>query len=346
MPSKIEAEGSKYQAQLRASLKDGKLTAAQAKNIVKQAESGDFTEVKAFYLASFIETNGDKFDPVARKTLESFIAGRSLARDAHVEAETGLGKSTGEPGLSADDAKKGGVELRKAAGTLAVEGFGADDPIQGQLGDCYFVSSMSAVANSHPELLKKALHDNCNGTYTVTLWQHDQMDQAPRAVKITVDAKMPERDGQPEYVGSRAGNELWPQILEKAYAQWKGSYDGIEGGMGANALSALTGARPGFFPVTGEMSADSVWAKLKSACANGGCVVADSTGFREKVSGVVGDHTYAVLGVEEKDGQRLVKLRNPWGEKEPGHDGKDDGIFELPIEKFVQAYGMVEYVKP
>mgnify|MGYP001550317419 CR=1 FL=1 len=112
---------------------------------------------------------------------------------APVEAETGSATGSAEPALSADDVKKGGVDYRKPAGTLSVDGIGADDAVQGQVGDCYFISSMTAVANTHPEILQKAIHDNGNCTYNLTLWQHDQMDAAPRQVKVTVDGSVPEK---------------------------------------------------------------------------------------------------------------------------------------------------------
>jgi len=346
MPSSIESEATKYKAYLKSTLKDGKLTQAEANSIVADAKK-DGTEVKALYLAGFVEANGDKFDPAVRNTLESFLTGASLQKTTPVESDIAptTTTATGEPTLAKGDGK--GITYTKASGSLTVNGFGSDDGVQGGLGDCYFISSMMAVANTHPEILQKAIKDNGNGTYTVTFWQRDNADSAPRPVKVTVDDKIPEAKGAPQYVGSRSGKEIWPEILEKAYAQWHGGYEDIQGGMGANALSALTGARPGFFPVNEEMKTDDVWSQLKSACSSGGCVVADSTGFgHEKVAGVVSDHTYTVLGVEEKNGQRMVKLRNPWGEQEPGHDGTDDGIFELPVEQFVKSYAMVEYVKP
>jgi hypothetical protein len=40
-----------------------------------------------------------------------------------------------------------------------------------------------------------------------------------------------------------------------------------------------------------------------------------------------------------------VKLRNPWGEREPGRDGRDDGIFSMPIEKFLTSFATVELAK-
>ena len=35
---------------------------------------------------------------------------------------------------------------------------------------------------------------------------------------------------------------------------------------------------------------------------------------------------------------KYVQLRNPWGESEPAGDGKDDGIFYLPMDKFQKLY--------
>ena len=62
--------------------------------------------------------------------------------------------------------------------------------------------------------------------------------------------------------------------------------------------------------------------------------------------GIVEDHAYTLLGTEEKNGQQLVKLRNPWGSGEPGRDGKDDGTFTMPVEQFMKAYTMIEYAHP
>ena len=57
-----------------------------------------------------------------------------------------------------------------------------------------------------------------------------------------------------------------------------------------------------------------------------------------KMDGIIDGHAYSLLGVTEHDGQRFVILRNPWGSTEPGNDGKNDGVFELPLDKFAQQY--------
>jgi len=61
---------------------------------------------------------------------------------------------------------------------------------QGTLGDCYFLSALSVVAHSRPELLEKIFHPSCrtyqeNGMYTVMFYRN----RLP--VIITVDDYMP-----------------------------------------------------------------------------------------------------------------------------------------------------------
>jgi phosphoribosylformylglycinamidine (FGAM) synthase PurS component len=348
MPSKIEAEATRYKAQLNRTLKDGKVTDAEAKAILKEAESAGFTEVKGLYLTGFLDRNADKFDPKARKEVEAFVK-NDLARKAQLEGEVGAtgGQVTGEPSLTLSDKRAGGVEYKKVDGVFSVGGITPDDPLQGALGDCYFISSLASVAAKHPELLEKAVKTNRDGTYTVTLYERPDMTKPARPVQVTVDGKFPEKSGQLEYISARERKELWPLVFEKAYAQWKGGYGNIEGGMGANALTAITGAPPTFFPVSSDvMSADDVFAKLQAATANGGCVVADSKSFGSPVKGMISDHTYSVLGVSEENGQKYVTVRNPWGEREVGSDGKDDGVFKLTADQFINAFEMVEYVRP
>lgn len=135
-------------------------------------------------------------------------------------------------------------------------------------------------------------------------------------------------------------------IFEKAYASWKGGFSAIEGGMSATALEALTGARPDFFAVTSESKPEVLFQRLQQATAGGGCVVALSKPWDPAERGVVADHAYTLLGVEEKNGQKTVSLRNPWGEREPGHDGRDDGIFSMPLDQFMTSFATVEFAKP
>jgi len=53
-------------------------------------------------------------------------------------------------------------------------------------------------------------------------------------------------------------------------------------------------------------------------------------------------HEYSVLGYDSKT--KTVTIRNPWGYFEPrnewgkARDGKNDGIFQMPLDDFCQKF--------
>jgi hypothetical protein len=63
----------------------------------------------------------------------------------------------------------------------------------------------------------------------------------------------------------------------------------------------------------------------------------DPATFDYKDRGLVADHEYTVWGVQGAKADRAIVLRNPWGHFEPRGegDGKDDGIFALPFDRFM-----------
>ena len=342
MSSKIMREGERYMARLDKTMADGKVTTKEVDALVKDAHNGHFSEVEAFYLSAFADRTPRKFDPAARAKLLAFVQGEMHAL-AKIAGDDGDERRKAQPKLTADGAKTGRVTYDKVPGQVSVNGFNADDPLQGQVGDCYFISALAAVAKTDPQLLANAVRTNRDGTYTVTFHERGPKDSKPKPVEVTIDGSFANQHGRLEYAAARETKELWPQIFEKAYAQWRGGYDAIEGGMGATALEALTGQKTDFLPVTSASNPAETFKRISDAVKSGGAVVACSKSWEPGVQGIVADHAYTLLGVSEKNGQKLVQLRNPWGEKEPGVDGKDDGIFELPIEKFLTAYAAVEF---
>jgi hypothetical protein len=346
MGSKIEREAERYRTRLNTTLTDGKVTVKEADALLKDARNGRFSEVEAHYLSGFVDRQKQNFDPAARAKLVAFVGGEMEAL-AKIAGDSGLKAPAKQPKLTADSEKSNAVTWNPRAGEVSVGGFGADDALQGQVGDCYFISALASVAKARPDLLANAVKTNRDGTYTVTFFEKKAGATQPQPVKVTIDGSFANRRGRLEYAAARETKELWPLIFEKAYASWKGGFDAIEGGMSATALEALTGARPDFFPVTSDSKPDQLFARIKDALAGGkGCVVALSKPWDPAEPGVVADHAYTLLGVEERGGQKFVQLRNPWGEREPGHDGRDDGIFSLPLEKFMTSFATVEFAKP
>lgn len=92
-----------------------------------------------------------------------------------------------------------------------------EDIKQGPLGDCYMLSSLSAIAKLNPNAIKDMMVDNGNGTVTVRFYGRPAVDindpnkDVPmEPIYVTVDKLNPTETG--------AYNCLWVQTIERAYA--------------------------------------------------------------------------------------------------------------------------------
>lgn len=230
----------------------------------------------------------------------------------------------------------------------AIDGelFGASGPseadiTQGGLGDCFFLASLAAVVADDPRAVQEAIRSNADGTYSVRFHKDDG-----KAVWITVDGDLPvDQKGNLAYASGANSDgddklELWVPIMEKAYASFKDQYgrdDGIDGykdldrgGSASAAMLALTGKSARYVSTP---SSDSALEGLLFAANDGAKVVVSTK--RDANEGWVQRHAYTVLGTYEKEGQMMVRLRNPWGSTEPDEalaDGQDDGVFDVALD--------------
>jgi hypothetical protein len=216
-----------------------------------------------------------------------------------------------------------------AAGGLFVGGARPTDIRQGDLGDCYFLSALSAVARQDPARIAQMFTDNGDGTYTVRLFKDGHAEY------VTVDKRLPvNADGKFPFANkggtaAAAGNELWVALAEKAYAQfnesgWTGqdgtnSYNGIGGAVpegeknhdGLNygslgtPLTQVTNASVSLGP-TGMAS----FADVRAAFAAGKAITA-ITPADPPDGDVVGNHVYMMVGYSATN--HTITLRNPRG---------------------------------
>jgi hypothetical protein len=110
------------------------------------------------------------------------------------------------------------------------------------------MAGMGAVAAQRPDLIRKMIkYDAKSNSYTVT-FKERQADGKFKDVPIKVSAYLPTKSGaSPVYAqdaATKSGDSaaLWPAIIEKAYAVWKGDYQEIVGGFAGDAMEAVTGA--------------------------------------------------------------------------------------------------------
>ncbi|MBI3541323.1 MAG: hypothetical protein HY073_04220 [Deltaproteobacteria bacterium] len=229
-------------------------------------------------------------------------------------------------------------------GQLFVDGPAFDDIRQGTLGDCYFVSSLSAIADVDPQFIRDSVKINPDNTFSVRFFQNG------KPVYVTVNNDfIHSPSGQLAYASSTDKGELWVAVMEKAYAQWRGGYQTIgKGGDPAKALAELTGVKSRAV-LDGQISTEALYSNLQKALQNHEPVVAGTYPGPQneyKQEGLVNSHAYTVIGVKEDLGQKYVVLRNPWGQVEwngPGADKKNDGIFEMPIQDFQKMFDIVDY---
>jgi hypothetical protein len=190
---------------------DNTITPDEAKSIIDtaKAERKWTPELKA-EVSALLSGGTAKFSGSAKGDLQAFLAATPTQRDL------------ADPKVLAADATKIAWNPMPG-GQLYVDGINFDDVAQGYIGDCYLEGAMSAVAQTHPEAIKDALKDNGDGTFTVRFFEPQPGGRAPRPVSITVDGDLPGRTvgSQPYYAHGRDFKELWPALIEKAYAQWR-----------------------------------------------------------------------------------------------------------------------------
>lgn len=288
---------------LNSALQWGKLTSNNVRDTI-----GDPTALSANTrqeLKAMLANRPDSFEPAARATLEA-----ALATPEH----------TFDPPLARFSAfhrlDLQGVGYARVPGQLVVGDLSPADVYQGALGDCYFLATIAGFAATRPELLKDAITDNQNGTYTVRFFEDDPTFGI-QATYVTVDDDLPLRDGQPVYAQTPAG-ELWPAVLEKAYAKFKGSYGLIgNGGMPGQVAFDLTGDQASLRLVC-FTSEGHTFDRLAAALGKSQAVMCATLpdALRAKdgpVQGLIGGHAYTVTRAYEENGERFVEVRNPWG---------------------------------
>ena len=237
-------------------------------------------------------------------------------------------------------------------------GIDPTDIKQGVLGDCYFLSTLSALAEIPERILKlfKTKEINPYGCYAVQICEMGEWKE------IVVDDLFPckNRNALPMFTRGN-DHELWVFILEKAWAKNYGSYFKIEAGLTNECLHDLTGA-PTETLLPHVDDAEEIWKAIDNGekknyamtCGSGD--LADGQDLLTSC-GLVGSHAYSLLSCvtlnTARGPQRLLKLRNPWGEaewkgdwsdhsdlwtedlkKQVGLEDKDDGIFYMSYEDF------------
>lgn len=146
------------------------------------------------------------------------------------------------------------------------DGVGSNDIGQGALGDCYFLAAMNVVPSDVIENdIIITIEDKEEwreiGAFCVKFYYNGDERY------VVVDDKFPYGwNKKCVFVkGGEDGKELWPQVIEKAYAKLYGDYGKIEGGFTHQALSELVDGPPMCFETKlyQEIGIDAFFEKVK-----------------------------------------------------------------------------------
>ncbi|KAJ9471442.1 Calpain-type cysteine protease DEK1 [Diplonema papillatum] len=194
-------------------------------------------------------------------------------------------------------------------------------PMPGVWANTYLLHSMSVLVR-HPQLLTRLFTKARPeiGVYEV------QISKGGKWLKVVVDDWLPcDADGL-LCMRSADGNEMWPSLLEKAFAKLHGGWDRIERGSVTAALSDLTACVTHNIVLRNhrrakEIVADgSYWATLRAYNRDAWIVAAAAKAASAvqraalEETGIAPNRPYEVVSFVEAGEWRLVELFSPYAE--------------------------------
>ncbi|KAG0355190.1 hypothetical protein BC939DRAFT_406140 [Gamsiella multidivaricata] len=241
-----------------------------------------------------------------------------------------------------------------------LNGASPDDIKQGSVGDCWFVASLAVLSNIPGLLQQLCVKKNEQvGVYGFIFFKDGDW------VSTVVDDQLfykiePQSFRRQLYFSScNEERESWLPLIEKAYAKIHGDYETLTGGYTAEGIEDLTGGVASMMFTGDILDRDRFWEEEMKQ-VNKATLMGCSINFQEEdpeKHGIQSGHAYSVLQVAEYNGERLVHIRNPWGEVEWNGDwsdqsekwspeamealkqeDKNDGRFWMPYRDFLRIF--------
>jgi len=260
--------------------------------------------------------------------------------------------------------------------TLFKGGVRPGDIIQGQIGTCFFLGALGAVAANNPKCISKCFikYDIDIGVYGV------RFNLGGEWVFEIIDDYVPvDQYGRVLYSNSLDKTEMWVALLEKAFCKHHTCYEMCDGGLASEAIFTMFGGSNGKIKISKKHREEPslYFQAVKHAIQQGWLLTTTFVARRNAVAGqgkcgeavlpggLVGGHVYSILEVIEAEGNQLIHIRNPWGtgewkgkwsdgnaegewteamtEAAGGAIGANDGKFWMDIKDFVSTSGGVDY---
>ena len=208
-----------------------------------------------------------------------------------------------------------------------------DDIRQGNVGDCFFLATLAAVAKADPMKIQQSVVQLADGSYVV------QFNKAGQEVFVHVSGSLPTYSwGTPAYANFGQQGSMWVAILEKAFTAVRNgsnSYASIDSGWMDESFSTLGLSSTGYY----NPSSPTQLLQILQGQLSQGKAVTYATNVAVDGSALISGHAYEVIAVNADATGKLtsVTLRNPWGIDGAGSDSNpNDGYVTVTAQ---QAYG-------
>jgi hypothetical protein len=247
--------------------------------------------------------------------LQILVAGKAddfTQEDSYASLDDTIGTAAC-PGAFGGATLKAVLFLQETGDTAAIS---VNDLHQGQLGDCFLISSIGELALTHPDAISRMIKVNADGTETITLYVGTNGRVAGygatafKATMVTIDnsfssAGVNNRSTQNVLNGQK---EIWPQVLEKAIALLDGGYGAVaNGGNPMIVMQQITGHAATFMS-----PAQLTLQKLQAFIAEGDLIAMDTGGGRLGFN-LVNNHAYMFEKITITGGAAMMQVGNPWG---------------------------------
>ncbi|XP_005462383.1 calpain-1 catalytic subunit-like [Oreochromis niloticus] len=256
---------------------------------------------------------------------------------------------------------------KKDKPAFSKDGMSRFDFGQGDVGNCWFLSAISALTFQKGLMAQVVPMDQSFEDYAGIF--HFRFWRFGKWIDVVIDDYLPTINKRLLSVSSKDGNEFWAPLLEKAYAKVCGSYADMHGGSSSEACKDFTGGVNQIYHLTeaNAPSHDELWLTLSRATECKSLICCGTLHKKDFLAniGLVDGHAYSITEITEVELNgskvRLVRIMNPWGKRE--WSGKwsdksdlwnkvrpdvrkkcfdrDDGEFWMELEDFFRYFSAV-----
>lgn len=231
------------------------------------------------------------------------------------------------------------------------------DPVQGAIGNCYFIAALSAIAWADPY---RIVHRNratgtgdTNRVNAIQFYSKGGGKDAPsKLVEVSDKTIVRTSNNRPIYCRSSDAGEIYPALYEKAFAKWilktnsdKPDITKTAFGDPVKATAQLNNKKAYYYN-TSSRTGNELYSIVRGNSMSYKTIhpmTAWTYGSSKDYTGtnVVGNHAYTVLGWAYRNNKKYIVLRNPWGVTEPAGWNTYQGVLSFFDKSFWRPINMI-----